>query len=625
MYNLSEEELKLFRGCYRQTALIKVSGVPGLTCITDSDILMNGLTVDRYCFSSGTLEIGTAIASELSLTLDNHTGKFDNYDFDGATLSVHIGISKWDAKAWEKAVIHYIPMGIFTIDEISKGTSTIVLNALDNMVRFDKPYDTELSYPATLDEILQDACAKCGVQQYTTRFLNSSYRVEKKPVGDLLTYRQIVQWVAELAAANAWIDWNGALRLGWFENTGLTVSGADRYSSDEEEYSVTITGVKVTASESNAAVAGEAGWVLNVEGNDLVQSGVNNLAQSIYAVVGGFSYLPYSCTTRPSPFLYPMDIITYIDGKRESHATIVSAVTYVINGNTKLTGEGMGGTKGKYAQDAGSTKQEKIAMDRAKESLIHLNQVISGAFGLYQTAQTENGATVYYFHDKPSLVESQIIYTFTSGGFAWTDSWNNGNPEWKYGFTKDGNALYHILSAYKIQTEYLEAGCITAEKIQTGAIGGFTVDENHIGIGKTAFNDPDHDGVYISPDGIGLGKGKFQVDKYGQMVASDVVLSGKITAKEGQIGSWVIDNHETIDLTTGQTGQVSILRSTVGVPGRYRYEKNLTVYTTEGWAYQALLPNGLQYILMNPEPFDDDNIVAIAPSMTRVGDMTSAT
>lgn len=476
MYNISAEELELFRRCYRQTARIKVFGVTGLTDITDADILMNGLTIDRYCFSSGTLEIGTAIASELSLTLDNHTGKFNDYDFDGATLSVSIGIKKWDAKAWEKAVIHYVPVGIFTVDEKSKNTSTIVLNALDNMVRFDKSYDTDLSYPATLADILQDACTKCGVSQYTTDFPNASYEVAERPSSENLTYRQIVQWVAELAAANAWIDWNGSLRLNWFEATDLTISGADRYSSDEAEYAVTITGVRVSISDDDTALAGENGCVLNIEGNDLAQSGAAGIAENIYEKVGGFAYLPYSCTTRPAPFLFPLDRITYIDNEHKTHSTIVSAMTYVLNGVTTVSGEGIGETQASYAPTGGTTKQEKIIIEKVKKdlekdntekysTLLHLNQIISGAFGLYQTEIEDNGVKTFYFHDKPTLAGSTIIYVFNAGGFAWTDDWNNGQPIWKYGFTQDGNAVYHILSAYKIQTKYLDAGSVTAEKL----------------------------------------------------------------------------------------------------------------------------------------------------------------
>lgn len=169
-YKVSSEIISLFKSCYRQIAKIRVSGIEGLDEINESDILQGGLTIDRYCFSSNSLEIGTAIASEATIELKNADGRFDKYTFDGAKFTIRVGIKKWDAKAWEKATIHYIPLGVFTVDEKTKNKSSITLNALDNMVKFDKEYDTELVFPATLSEIAEDACSKCGVLLKTTVF-----------------------------------------------------------------------------------------------------------------------------------------------------------------------------------------------------------------------------------------------------------------------------------------------------------------------------------------------------------------------------------------------------------------------------------------------------------------------
>lgn len=478
MYKVSAEELNLFRKCYRQTILIKVFGIDGLTELTEADILENGLTVDRYCFSSGKLEIGSAVASELSVKLDNHLGKFDTVDFDGAVFSVSVGIKKWDAKQWENAALYHIPLGIFTVDDITKDESSITLNALDNMVKFDKPFDSDITFPTTVGDLLQKACTACGVLPQTTDFPNASYRVIECPEGDDLTWRQIVQWIAEIAGTNAWVDWNGHLRLTWFEDTDIEITSFDRYSSETEEYSVTVTGVQIVDTNDAKSLAGYTGCVLNIEGNKLIQQEAGALAQRIYGIVEGFRYLPYSCTTRAFPFLFPMDTLVYVDKKGVRHKTIVSAVTYTVNGTMSLAGEGIGKTENERSPASGTTKQEKLIIEKVKQSLekdsagkystlVNLNQTIGGAFGLYQTEAERDGVKSLYFHDKPTLEDSTIIYTFNSGGFAWTDAWQKGSPIWKYGFTQGGNAVFHILAAYKIQADYLEAGCVTAEKIST--------------------------------------------------------------------------------------------------------------------------------------------------------------
>lgn len=546
-YKVSSEIISLFKSCYRQIAKIQVLGIEGLDEINESDILQGGLTIDRYCFSANSLEIGTAIASEATIELKNADGRFDNYTFDGVKFIIRVGIKKWDAKAWEKATIHYIPLGFFTVDEKTKNKSSITLNALDNMVKFDKEYDTELVFPATLSEIAEDACSKCGVLLKTTSFYNSDYVVNSRPSDDDLTYRQVIQWIAQLSCTNAFIDWDGQLCFSWFEDSGHTISPADRYDSDIEEHSVLITGVRVVATDESEYTAGKKGSVLSIKGNLLVQSDAENIANIIYAKIGNFTYLPYSSVCRPMPYLYPMDMITLIDKKGNSHHTIVSSVTYTINGTTDIMGEGDGSTKGGYASTGAATNHEKVIIEKAKKHsekisaekfnvALSLNETIGSAFGLYRTEVKENSVSIWYYHDRAKIEDSTIIYVFNSGGFAWTDDWNGGDPVWQYGFTKDGNALYKILSVYKIQSEYIDAdavtadkiaaGTITADKIKVGAIGGFIIDENHIGIGKTSYNDTENDGVYISTSGIGLGKGKFYVDSQGRIYAEEGVIGG---------------------------------------------------------------------------------------------------
>jgi hypothetical protein len=546
-YKVSSEVVSLFKSCYRQIAKIQVLGIEGLEEIKESDILQGGLTIDRYCFSSNALEIGTAIASEATLELKNADGRFDGYTFDGAKLIIHVGIKKWNAKVWENATMHYVPLGVFTIDEKTKNKSNITLNALDNMVKFDREYDTTLAFPATLGEIVEDACSRCGVLLKTTSFYNSDYVVNTRPTDDGLTYRQVIQWAAQLSCTNAFIDWDGQLRLTWFEDSGHIIPAADRYDSDMEEHSVLITGVKVTAADESEYTAGEKGSVLCIEGNSLAQSDAETIAKIIYAKVGNFTYLPYSSVCRPMPYLYPMDMITFVDRRGNEHKTIVSAVTYTMNGTTDVVGEGDGSTKGGYASTGSTTTHEKVIIEKAKKAAektstgqfnvaLALNETIGSAFGLYRTEITENKVSTWYYHDKATLNDSTIIYVFNSGGFAWTEDWNDGNPVWQYGFTKDGNALYKILSAYKIQAEFIDAnaitsekiaaGVITADKIKAGAIGGFTIDETHIGIGKTSYDETENDGVYISTSGIGLGKGKFYVDSQGYIYAEEGVIGG---------------------------------------------------------------------------------------------------
>lgn len=590
-YNVTEEIISLFRVPYRQIADIQVYGVSGLDRITQADIVQGGMTVDRYCFSSQSFEIGTAIASELSVELSNIDGRFDSVSFDGARLVTRIGIRKWDAKHWENAVTHYIPLGVFTVDEIVRNKASVTLNALDNMVRFDRLYDTNLPYPATLAEIALDACSKCGVILSTVSFYNSDYLVENKPTDDGLTYRQVIQWIAQISCTNAIMDWDGQLRFVWFADSGLTLPVSDRYESDLEEEAVQVTGVKVVSSDGSSYQAGQAGSVLTIEGNALIQSDAQTVAESVYTKAGNFSYVPYSATCRPMPYLFPMDMITFVDSKGNQLLTIVSSVTYTLNGSTDVLGEGDGSTKSGYASMGSATSYEKAVIEKAKKEAesvsyeqynvaLSLNQTISSSLGLYRTVVSDGSGTKWYYHDRPRPQDSTVIYTFGAGGFAWTDEWNNGNPIWNYGLTKDGNAIYKILAAYKIQAEYIEAGTITADKIKAGAIGGFNIDETHIGIGKNAYNDTEHDGVYIATDGIGLGKGTFYVTDTGFLHAESGEFSGDITG-----GTININDNFIVDQNGGVQLNGSIVWGSGSSPTQVLYAASSITKPSDGSAW----------------------------------------
>ena len=125
MFPVSKEALGLFSKNYRQTAEIIFRGTDREFTITEKNIMLGGLTVDRYSVSGDKIEIGSACASELALTLDNREGQFKGVRFEGAELFVRIGIKKYDARRWENATIQYVPLGYFTIDEPARALQTI--------------------------------------------------------------------------------------------------------------------------------------------------------------------------------------------------------------------------------------------------------------------------------------------------------------------------------------------------------------------------------------------------------------------------------------------------------------------------------------------------------------------
>lgn len=480
MYKVSQEVKNLFNKNYIQVADITVNGVNESFSVAENEIVQGSLSIDRYSVSNSKIEVGSAVAAELTLKLKNDDGKYDNTVFEGAEVFVKIGIKKWDAHRWENAVIHWIPCGYFTIDEPPRALSTITISALDRMILFDKTVETDkLSFPMTVADLLNKICTICGVTLATdiTRLPNKDYQITAYPEGQDLTYRTLLQWCAALTGTCAFMNYDGNLELKWYEQTDLTISPSERYNSDMQENDVAITGIYFKDAANTEYIAGTDDYCLDLSSNGLLQDNVQVVLDTLYVSLKGFSYRPYTATIKSAPYIYPMDMIHYEDAKGEVHDTIITNVTFGMNLGTSIAGKGETTQKQKYSQGGGLTKQQATILEKLRENLdkamtakeqaqLELNRLLSNSLGLnIVTIPQDDGTQVYYFCDGETLESSNIIYTFKANGFAWTKSWNDGNPVWKYGFSKDGNAIYNMLAAYKISTEYLDAECVTAEKL----------------------------------------------------------------------------------------------------------------------------------------------------------------
>ena len=465
-YPITKEALDLFAKPYRQIVEIDFHGLDEDMRLTENDILLGGLSVNRYCVSGSRIEIGSVVASELDIELNNSDGRFNNVRFEGAELFVRVGVKKWDAHRWENAVTHYVPLGYFTVDVAPRKLDIITLTALDRMVLFDKVVDWEyLSFPMQADELLSRICDVCNVILGTdiATLPNHDYVISSAPTNQETTYRQLLSWLAELMGVCGFMDWDGHLILKWYSSTETVLNTANRFSSDLDENSIEITGVQIAFGEETY-LAGDEGYVINIEGNELIQTNPQSVVQKLYEVLHGFTYTPFSGTVKPMPHLYPLDQITFIDKNGAEHGSIITDYTFVMNASTVLEGKGETATVSGYASANPLTKRESAiiadlkrqqneAMNDRVQTALAFNELICNALGLYETHITENdGSVTHYLHNKPTLDESETIFTMTASGIAWTTTgWNGGNPVWSHGVTAAGDALFRLLSAEGIE------------------------------------------------------------------------------------------------------------------------------------------------------------------------------
>ena len=481
MYKVSQTVIDLFNKNYRQIVQISVSGKSGSFTIRESEILQGSLTIDRYSVSGSKIEVGSAVAAELSFNLKNDSGKYDNTIFEGAELYVQIGIKDWTATG--SVPTYWVPCGHFIIDEPPRHKSTIKISALDRMMCFDKVVDeSKLSFPMTVEDLINRICSLCGVTCVSSlsKLVNKDYSIKEFPSDQAITYRTLLQWCTALTGTCAFMNSDGNLEIKWYESTNVLITSSERYDSDMYENDISITGVYFKDDEEEKEyIAGTDDYCLDLSTNGLIQENPQVVIDTLYVSLKDFSYRPYEATIKPAPYLYPMDRISYKDSKGITHDTIVTNVNFVMNQSTEIAGKGETTQNESYDKNNGLTKQQATILETIRKKVenslssreqatLEMNRLLANSLGLYMTGvKQDNGSTKYYFHDGETLETSNIIYTFQANGFAWTKNWNNGEPVWEYGVTKDGNAVLQMLAAYKLTADYIEAGSITADKIAT--------------------------------------------------------------------------------------------------------------------------------------------------------------
>lgn len=421
MVNVSQDIIKSFNEGNKQTALIEVTAGSKTFAITDADIIQGGLKIDRYCVTNSKIEVGSAVASELSLKLRNYDGKFNDVSFEGAVLNVKIGIHAANTSELGKFIlgksvlgfakglgnfilgtgrlgdysvdteVYWVPCGLFIVDTPPRKLSTISISALDYMVLFDREVNASaLSFPIHVDALIQKICSICNVTLATDVSVlpNHYFSIGGLPdTNQKLTYRQLLQWCAQLTGTCAFMDGSGRLVLKWYEQTGVTITASERYSSDMLENDITITGFTCDDGKGNTYLSGTADYTLDLSDCGFLTNAYDGVLKELQAARGGFAYRPYSATIKSAPYLFPLDMIRYKDKDGVVHDTIVTNVTIALNCNTAISGAGETVTSSSYAQSASGVTSQQAATDRA--NLGKINQTAT------QANQTKNDLTQF--------------------------------------------------------------------------------------------------------------------------------------------------------------------------------------------------------------------------------------
>lgn len=495
------EELKKDNRNYIKSADITLKSGTVLK-IDNSDLWQNGMKLDTATSSANSFDLGAIITGQLTLTLNNIDEKFTDYDFTDCTATnVKVGL-KLPGGTTES-----LSYGKFYLNDAKYNGSIITLIFYDGIYKFDQPYSkSNLTYPATLGQILRDACSVCDVPMGTVEFDNDDYVVQSRPDDKSLTFRQVLKWIGEISVHYFCTDEEGRLSVGWYdlesqnnqiEETILQdTDGENILDTNNDEIitsiesgirhfvslsvgldDVVITGVRVlhdvegdSGTETITYQAGNDGYLIEISKNKLIQGDEGtNVANMVAAKLVGLRFRAYQATGLSDPTREVGDTVWLIDRKNNIYKSVITNNTFQPGNFQNFSCGAVSPARNSATRYSQITQVyvdyrkdiEKERTDREK-ALDELAERIDGSSGLFTTEEIqEDGSTIFYLHNKPMLSESDIIWKMTAE--AWGVS-TDGGKTYNAGMTVDGDTIVRILTAVGVNADWIKTGALRIEK-----------------------------------------------------------------------------------------------------------------------------------------------------------------
>lgn len=544
MINVSNAFKKKIAEGYPIIEEVDITFSDGTVKTVNKEILNSGNDiVDGVDGSS--FPVGQTVCKSLQLSLDNSQEQWKNYYFYGAKLRVKLKMELDDG------TVETIDRGTFTVTTPEEYGEDVELTALDDMYKANKTYTTNLAFPQDAYVVLQDACQRCGISLGTGSgsMKHATFPVQSVPDG--MTFRDVIGCIAMIESANARIDSNGYLQLVKWDFSGVDTDNAaildsdgflkfgggsdadsDSYVSpagdwmiDSDGYlylnegvnapqrlrdymssptlstdDIVITGIQVRSGDEYYQV-GTDEYVLSMENNLLQTDQLYYAALLIGDALLGKKFRSMEGDLLYNPLIEFGDMARTYDRKENVYITPITYVASGLNGVTTVKTQAENPIRGSstYNSDALKTliqakKLVEVEKNARELAVGKLEEAMKNASGLYETPVIqEDGSTITFLHDKPTLEESKTIIKFTAEAIGVS---NDGGKTYPYGFILTGDLITKILYAEGINADYINAGKLLGEFIDAknlrvstddGAVTFYINEKGQVFIQPTAF------------------------------------------------------------------------------------------------------------------------------------------
>lgn len=550
MINVSNAFKKKIAEGYPVIEEVDITFSDGTVKTVNKEILNSGNDiVDGVDGSS--FPVGQTVCKSLQLFLDNSQEQWKNYYFYGAKLRVKLKMELDDGTT------ETINKGTFTVTTPEEYGEDVELTALDDMYKANKTYTTSLAFPQDAYVVLQDACQRCGISLGigSGAMEHATFPIQSVPDG--ITFRDVIGCIAMIESANARIDNGGYLQLVKWDFSGVNVDNAPTVDSegflkfgggsaiDSSGYispvgdwmidsdgflylnegvnapqrlrdylsaptlstdNIVITGIQVKSGDASYQY-GSNEYVLQIENTLLQANQLPVVAEWIGASLVGKQFRSMEGDLLYNPLIEFGDMARTYDRKENVYITPITYVASGLNGATTVRTQAESPIRGSstYNSDALKTliqakKLVEVEKNARELAVGKLEEAMKGASGLYETSVLqEDGSTITYLHDKPTLEESKTIIKFTAEAIGVS---NDGGKTYPYGFILTGDLITKILYAEGINADYINAGKLLGKFVDAKNLRVSTED------GTVTFYINEKGQVFIQPTAFFLSDNK---------------------------------------------------------------------------------------------------------------------
>ena len=284
--------------------------------------------------SDEALSFGYVSAFEISFSIDNIDGRWDNTSFKDVEWTLFMGKNL----SWTES--EEVQIGIFKTQEALISDGAINIKATDNMSKFESKFKG-INYPCTVHDIILQCCKQCNVVFKEGKHPNMDVVLDGAYQLTQISCRTVLSLAAEICGSFAIINSYGELEFRWFDTKTIVAEyNADDISDFKPGQDEVIVGGTSVSFNGRIHSYGSGSEKINLTGDNRLMmyfsdEKIHDILEKLYQErESTLIYHEGSFSTVGEPALEVGDVISVKSKNGISYKILVSG--FILSNNLKM-------------------------------------------------------------------------------------------------------------------------------------------------------------------------------------------------------------------------------------------------------------------------------------------------